>query len=123
MTGTIASFQGRVLFREDAIEDLQVFVYELSPTERLKTRSAWEWVEEHLREFDYDDWRVLVPELSEMPSSAQEVVFRGGIEGWFDYFGEYDEELGFDEHQYQRLPDDWFRGYELIELQSLGDQQ
>ncbi len=114
MKTATAHFQASVLFSEDTIEALTVFVYELSPKEQLKERSACEWVEEFLREWDYAAWREAIPDLAEEFSPAQEVVCKGSITGDHidtNYGEDYDEELIIAEYLYQRLPDDWFAAY------------
>ena len=63
-------FYCRVTFFDRAIQDLTVFVWELEPLDG-QTRSAREWIEEHIREF-YEE---LLPTLGVEGDGGWEAVF------------------------------------------------
>jgi hypothetical protein len=88
------------------IQDLDVFVWELEPVDTTR-RSAREWVYEHITSRQILDY--LLNDLGwDGECVAFEAVFKGRIEGRFDYFDEWDEELIVEEHISQPLPEKWF---------------
>lgn len=99
-------FQARMVVYDGLIQDLDIFVWELEPTDtnRCSTR---EWIYEHINScLNFDEFCKELGWDGESP--AFEAVFNGTISGWYDYNNEWDEELVVDDFISQPLPSRWF---------------
>ncbi|MHC4699800.1 MAG: hypothetical protein ACYTFQ_04420 [Planctomycetota bacterium] len=106
-------FKARIVVYDDCIQELDIFTWELEPVgeERNRRRTARDWIEEHLQEWDIGDYIYNFGE--DAGGVAFEAVFTGEIVGgyvWTPYGDEYDEEINLDTDMLvQELPEEWFK--------------
>jgi hypothetical protein len=88
------------------IQECDIFVWELEPSDTSR-RSAREWIYEHITScLNFDEF---CKELGwDGECAAFEAVFEGEIRGWYDYLGEWEEELIVKDFISQPLPSQWF---------------
>ena len=98
-----SEFRARIVTEDGDIDDLTVFVFELTPLESGR-RSIADWVYEHLMEFS----DAYLSELGVQPEGNYETVLVGTIDGRYDHLDEWDEEIDIREFTTQKLPDNWF---------------
>ena len=101
-----ALFHCRIMVFDREIQDLTVFVWELEPLDR-RTRSAREWIEEHIK----DDCENLLSDLGIEGYGGWEAVFIATIHGYT--YGpsdqeDYDEDITLEAWEVQRLPSEMF---------------
>ena len=94
-------FYCRIMVCDRTIQDLTVFVWELEPLDG-QTRSARDWIEEHIRD-NCDD---LFPLLGIKDSGGWEAVFVGTIHSTTSgcVYQEHDETLELEKWQVQAIP-------------------
>jgi hypothetical protein len=95
------TFHCRLKVFEQSIDELTVFVWELEPLDK-QTRSAREWIEEHIRD-NYED---LLPQLGIKDHDGWEAVFIATIRSTTSgcLYGEHDESVELIKWQVQALP-------------------
>lgn len=81
--------------------DIEVWYQGLEPTDLRKVHIAdWAreslWNEDFYRLFDLDR------------TKHWQVVGKATIRGWYDYWGEYDEEIDLIEFEKAEVPEEWF---------------
>jgi hypothetical protein len=99
------SFQGRVRIRDCEVENLEIWVYELDPTE-IGRRPATEWIASHFE--NVWTYEMFASEFGIVEEGNYQVIFKGLIVGWEDQDGEWDEGIDIKQFRLQRLPDAWF---------------
>jgi len=98
-----ANFEARAVFYKKELQDLEVWVYELEPLEDTRRRIT-DWVFEHLFAWEFD----MFADMLDLPGDTCEVIFKAGIAGYTDYYGDYEEYVDIVEQQSQALPEKWF---------------
>ena len=83
--------------------EFEVWFQGLEPTESGK-RFVSDWAKESL---SYEDLHSL---FGLDPTKYWQVVGRGTLQGWWDYYGEYDEALDITEFDKAEVPDSWLYG-------------
>lgn len=90
---------------------VEVWYQGLEPTD-LKKVSVADWAQES---FYNEDFHALF-DLDK--TKHWQVVGTGKIRGWYDYFGEYDEELTVDDYEKEEVPAEWFN--DMLSLEPPG---
>jgi len=86
--------------------DIEVWFQGLEPTESGKCHVS-DWAREILCNEDFHD-------LFDLDKDKHwQVVGKGTLHGWYDYFGEYDEEFDVIEFEKAEVPETWLYGKEL----------
>ena len=99
-----AHFYCRIMIFDREIQDLTVFVWELEPLD-CRTRSAREWIEEHIR----DNYEELFPTLGIEGDGGWEAVFVATIHSYTcGPDQEYDESVELRNWLVQPLPPEMF---------------
>lgn len=101
-----AKFQARVFLLGEEAVDLEIWVHELDPMDDEHLPGD-EWVEEFLSWHDADWYREQC--RVEIPAGDVQLLIQGRLKGWFDYWGEYDEEIEFDEVEFAEVPEDYLK--------------
>lgn len=99
MSGSQAEFNFRIwIHPEDGdSSDIEIWCHELEPMDRCK-RPASEWVREYMENED-------LHAAFELDRTKHfQVLGKGKIRGWFDYWGEYDEEMDIIEFETAEVP-------------------
>jgi hypothetical protein len=101
-------FYARIWIASDSINRIEVWVHEFEPP--AGQRYGAEWVEEHLGNYDRDDFakRFKLPETGNF-----QVLCTGDLHGWKcqdtpDSMGEYDERMDLETWEAVPLPADYF---------------
>lgn len=112
---TSVDFEARIWLFDNTIHEVEVWVYELVPIDRMR-RGAGEWIRESIRDCCtaadlYREFRLSDRHPGTDDYSGFQIVCMGNITGWYcQPYNEWDENIGFDPDSIksQIVPDDWF---------------
>ena len=103
---TMIEFQARAIYAKGSLEDLDVFVFELTPT-NIPLRSNQECIRDHLYE--------MMPAYFDIPEEGNyEIVFEASF-ALINELSEWDPYMIISRKIQQKLPDKWFNDGEWYE--------
>lgn len=97
----------RIVIFDRLINSVETLSFEFLP-ENPSRRTCDEWAKEHLSDYCVDELLRLIG-VSQDDHSAYQILMKITMKGWYDYFGEYDEEMNIIEIKSQKMSDDWIK--------------
>lgn len=98
----------RIVVSDRLINSVETLSFDFLP-EDPNRRTYDEWANEHLSDYPVDELLDLIG-VSNDDHGTYQILMKIIMKGWYDSFGEYDEEMNIIEVESQKMTDDWVKG-------------